>query len=421
MTEGFYNYCINFCKDEKIKKTAQKIKSLQTSEAKEIKEFEEKQKKNKKIFLPIGCIINIIIAIICITNNDHPAFLYCIFFINTAVFIAPYTNKHWRGLILKKISEKTAKLIREAEYSKFISLEKEYKETQDAMQEWRAEKKEKSEKVREDKYLVEVDKWINDARVISGASGSIRKCATANATFRAKEGDWALAGGAASALGGLGLGVAAAISVEAKNLQAKQEQERRRENAVKLSKLAYEADTVFGSEYDRAKRYRDMFSEVLVANVNKNDLDEFIKVCPSPLKRVDNKYCIGIKAEISLTIKKIPEIEGMPAILDGTLKFSLLNKGKKVAEEIYVAPGYGDVNYKKAGFKDGENIHVVFSDPKCLGLNLDDLTLEVEPKSMWLIQENERIFALDNSKIRSEYYDFRIRMNRHVASVLTSI
>lgn len=264
------------------------------------------------------------------------------------------------------------------------------------------------------KYLAALMELNKQAESLTSAANSLKDISYYNARYTPKQTDWAVAGGIGSALGGTALGLASAVNAQAENEKQQVIAEQKREISGIQSDIAYKARHL---AYDIQRYVNDLVydsREILEDTENINDkfnMFKFGKVNMSQVKS-DNGNFIRITANYN-----IPEtitLLSQKAILDGSLKLSVYSKlsGELVLSTYYIAPGYGQYNYKNAGFRNGSTISVdipIFDNkvPDC-----NNLRCEITPDILWTIEENKEIFKKSNSDIDSHIEKYNNELSK---------
>jgi len=267
-----------------------------------------------------------------------------------------------------------------------------------------------------EKYLAIVNKWLSSAKTLQKVSGNIKDIADCNDHYSAPRKDWAIIGGAASALGGSGLGVMAAQNAISQNDAAKKYEEKLKEKANIQREVASEIESFARMAIYDPEIYKKKFDKILVDDQNIKDKFDMLKCDVEMYDKVDDAIAIhkwlecrkGIDIFLKISLKTSPFIFSKPAILDGVLKLSLYNKNDVLLGcEYYIAPGYGSYNYKDAGFQGEINtrVHIPLDDIE--NINTKELKCVIEPDKLWLIEKNDLIFKIDNAKIQKEFDEYK--------------
>ncbi len=272
-------------------------------------------------------------------------------------------------------------------------------------------------KVGKEKYLATIRDWAFIVVKQKEAAALLDKISTYNATYRPMRYDSDIISGMATAIGGFGAGLEAGVSAEEHNqaqLELKKEKFNKAINqgviAMNMGKFAAEQEKKVQSYLEKMKDVKIDTSEVL-------EKFKMIECGDYSFKMVE-----GVKLEVTMKMKLLvePTIESRSAILDGTLKVSVLNENnKEIAVGYYMAPGYGAYNYKNAGFKQEEEVKII-CDIRNIS-NFNPVKCNVVPISMWLIEKSETIFRIDNKKIEKNYKACKDEYEKQGSNVVLSL
>ena len=187
--------------------------------------------------------------------------------------------------------------------------------------------------------------------------------------------------------------------------------------SITQSDIADDLEKRAKSEEAKVSRYLQLMDAVLIDEQNieaKFKLLDISDICISLTE--------GQNLLVTMKLKCLskPVILSKPAILDGTLKISILDtKNKNIATGFYVAAGYEEYNYQNAGFKDEESIEIVC--PIDLSVNTNDLKCKITPEALWFIEESEDIFMVDNSTITEGYEKYEKIYNKQAKNVILNM
>lgn len=299
----------------------------------------------------------------------------------------------------------------------YIKKQKEEENTKNRIKEFNEEVKQQ-ETIRSykgiNKYLAALLELSKQAESLTSAANSLKDISYYNARYTPKQTDWAVAGGIGSALGGTALGLASAANAQLENQKQQVIAEQKHEISKNQSDIAYKARHLAYA----IQRYVDDLvydsREILEDTENINDKFNMFKFGEVNMSQVksDNGNVLRITAKYNLpeTITLLSQ----KAILDGSLKLSVYNKisGELVLSAFYIAPGYGQYNYKNAGFRNGSTISVdipIFDNkvPDC-----NNLRCEITPDILWTIEENKEIFKKSNSDIDSHIEKYNNELSK---------
>lgn len=258
--------------------------------------------------------------------------------------------------------------------------------------------------------LIELSKKANN--VIEAAS-NLSKIAFNNAIYTPKKKDWAVTGGIGSALGGTALGLASAANAQLENQKQEAIAEKKHEASKLQRELAYKSKGAGSEIKDYASFLISDYKDVLVDLGNQIEKFNMFKFDEVSITQVESEDESIIRLSVNYNLPETITLLSQKAILDGSLKLSVYNKlsGELVLSAFYIAPGYGQYNYKNAGFKNGSTISVdipIFDNkvPDC-----NNLRCEITPDILWTIEENKGIFKKSNSDIDSMLEEYNKKMD----------
>lgn len=257
-------------------------------------------------------------------------------------------------------------------------------------------------KIGKEKYLATVNKWlalIASAKTIGNAMDTI---ARSNKNYQAPQRDWAIAGGIANAIGGAGAGVAVALDTQAKNAKAKENEGNVRKLGKMQSDIAFVANSETNKNESKASTYLKMMNDPLI---DENNTIEKFKLLKFSIPSITLTQGQNLHVSFKIECLSKPILLSSPAILDGTLKITIFDKyNNPISTGYYLAPGYGDFNYKNAGFQGLK--YAIVTCPIDFPVNIEELRCEIEPENLWLIEKNKDIFKVNNQDITDAYTSF---------------
>ena len=268
-----------------------------------------------------------------------------------------------------------------------------------------------------DKYLVTIKQWLKYVKTEKDVSASLSTVSSGNMSYRAVTSDSAIAGGVGSAIGGLGVGVASALTTEAKNQAARQEANRRHELSVIQSQMSLDMSMSAYSQESKVLEFSKLMDSVVVDSANPEEKFKLLN-----FENVKINLTAGDNLKVTFDYNRLPTpmVLSKPTILDGSLKIDVLDKNNNVISTgYYSAPGYNEFNYKNAGFAEKGVCEVIC--PINEDVNLEELKCEITPSFMWLIQENEYIFAVNNEKLIEAFEEYEREFNRNARKVIANL
>lgn len=165
-------------------------------------------------------------------------------------------------------------------------------------------------------------------------------------TTQQAEADWALLGGIANGLGGVGAGISTAIDVQARNAEI------RAQNAANMRAVMPAYMYVTGSASQNRANAKQIEEEIqrtemkLVEDISAKKVMELIEITDTTVaisKTGSFKITASISAKDGLTI-----YDDVPAYIDGTICASLYDGNTKVASALMVLPLNG-ISTRKVG------------------------------------------------------------------------
>lgn len=188
------------------------------------------------------------------------------------------------------------------------------------------------------------------------------------------ESDWAVLGGIANGLGGIGAGISTAIDVQARNAEI------RAQNAANMKAVMPAYMYITGNASQNRANAKSIGEEIqrtemkLVEDISSKEVMELINISDTTVsisKTGSFKITASISAKKDLTI-----YDDVPAYIDGTLCASLYDGNIKVASALMVLPLNG-ISSKKVGI---------------VGMGLSGArenkayTIKFSPHKLWLME-----------------------------------
>lgn len=258
------------------------------------------------------------------------------------------------------------------------------------------------------KYIARLIEVSKKAVNVIEAAKNLSKIAFNNALYTPQKKDWAIAGGIGSALGGAALGLASAANTQIENQKQQVIAEKKHETSKQQRELAYKSEGAGSEIKDCMSFLISDYKNVLVDEGNQIEKFNMFKFDEISITQVESENENIIRISVNYSLPETITLLSQKAILDGSLKLSVYNKlsDELVLSAFYIAPGYGQYNYKNAGFRNGSTISVdipIFDNkvPDC-----NNLRCEITPDILWIIEENKEIFRKSNSDIDSKVKEY---------------
>lgn len=272
------------------------------------------------------------------------------------------------------------------------------------------------------KYLASLILLRENVNKLKGASESLNKISCNNAVYTPKKKDWAIAGGIGSALGGGALGLASAANAQIENQKQEVIASQKREASKDQYKTAIRGLGLAEEIRIFVDSRMSLYKDVLVDSENINDKFNMFRFDEIGITQADNEDGNVIRITVNYSLPETITLLSRKAILDGSLKFSVYNKisGELVFSTYYIAPGYGQYNYKNAGFRSASTISVDIPIFDNKTLNCNSLRCEITPDILWIIEENKEIFKKSNDDIHSIINKYNDEFNKFSREILVS-
>ena len=258
------------------------------------------------------------------------------------------------------------------------------------------------------KYIARLIEVSKKAVNVIEAAKNLSKIAFNNALYTPQKKDWAIAGGIGSALGGTALGLASAANTQIENQKQQVIAEKKHETSKQQRELAYKSEGAGSEIKDCMSFLISDYKNVLVDEGNQIEKFNMFKFDEISITQVESEDENIIRISVNYSLPETITLLSQKAILDGSLKLSVYNKlsDELVLSAFYIAPGYGQYNYKNAGFRNSSTISVdipIFDNkvPDC-----NNLRCEITPDILWTIEENKEIFRKSNSDIDSKVKEY---------------
>lgn len=247
-----------------------------------------------------------------------------------------------------------------------------------------AEQKRLADLVGKDKYLSSVEQKLAEYDAAAKAGDFLLKAAGADLIAQPQREDWSVAGGFADAIAGPGAALATVSEIQARNARAEQDAAERRRRAPENMRTAASVKIDAETKYNELKELRDDVADKLVDDGNPEEKYRMLapQIISSSVTASGN-----IKVKLVVRLEGTPMLFNEPAILDGSLKISALQNGRKVGTGYYSPVGFGQTDLSKVGFgKSPAKSVLVLVDPQA---NFDSslpYDLRIEPYHLWIIE-----------------------------------
>ena len=244
-----------------------------------------------------------------------------------------------------------------------------------------------------DKYIAALKQQLDEARSsligIRDYAESIKNNYVQSELHGPSKTDWAIAGGAASAIAGPGAGAAVAVNAQAENARRQAEWDKNWQHRVKgsvaIQRAAWAREAELESQIEQLHKRIDPIEPKLVDDRDPQSLFANIDI---QFGKPQITEAGNVRVSITTQIKEECAIAGIPAILDGSLNVFLINEnGTKIASGIYNAPGYNCTNLSKVGFQKTDSKVVMLVSPAKFEETNCGWTVKAEPRSLWLIEK----------------------------------
>ena len=250
--------------------------------------------------------------------------------------------------------------------------------------------KKQSEVVGFEKYFIKHEERMKDLEARANLGKSISNYGNALQSTTAQKQDWAIAGGIASGLAGGGAGVATALDVQRKNAQAEIDASNTRAEGRYVSSLAYSGviSSITAEGRKELEEYLtkcDRMKRRLVDDSCKEDKFNYLNISVEDKKILTDEY---VELKLKYSVNDGLKIINSDAILDGSVKISLLHNGDVIGQGFYCAPGFDELSIDKIGFDSDESGTVIC---KCISsqsnfADFDDWEYKIEPIKLWALE-----------------------------------
>lgn len=250
--------------------------------------------------------------------------------------------------------------------------------------------KKQSEIVGHEKYFSGYAERMKDLEARANLGKAISNYGNALQSTTAQKQDWAIAGGIASGLAGGGAGVATALDVQRKNAQAEIDASNARADGRYISSLAHSgvisSITVEGrKELEEYLTKCDRMKRRLVDDSCKEDKFNYLNISVEDKNILTDEY---VELKLKYSVNDGLKIINSNAILDGSVKISLLHNGDVIGQGFYCAPGFDELSIDKIGFDSDENGTAIC---KCISSqskfsDFDDWEYKIEPIKLWALE-----------------------------------
>jgi hypothetical protein len=253
------------------------------------------------------------------------------------------------------------------------------------------EEKERAEIVGKNKYIqkaIKEQEIANQTAIyIEKFSNQLEKVAYLQSRTEAVKSDAAILGGLANGIAGPAMGLATYANVEQENARAEERAaEARRQGRDKLD-YVYKAKAV-GSRYaDESDEIGIQIDEINSKLCDTRDSSKYF----SYLKCYVESYKVEFDGTMSVNIKvefaEKPEINGIPIVIDGSLRVDIKDKEDKVGEAYLCAPGFDKTDLSMVGFN-VQNKYSVIAIPSNSDFDVNKkYTFDIKPIHVWMIEE----------------------------------
>lgn len=246
------------------------------------------------------------------------------------------------------------------------------------------EEKEKSNLIGRIKYIQNAIEDQKKAEDMAKATQLLGQLADIQTQTRAVKSDSAILGGIANAIAGPAMGIATYAKVEQENAMAEvNAAETRRQGRENLSNarsleasyqaessgLGWTVDKINAKLCDISDSYR--YYSYLDCNVESYTVE------------FDGTMTINIKIEFV----EEPKMNGIPIVIDGSLRVEIKSGDKKVGEAYVCAPGFDETHLDKVGFN-AQKKYSVIGIPMLSDFVINqEYTFEFKPVNVWMIEK----------------------------------
>lgn len=274
------------------------------------------------------------------------------------------------------------------------------------------QEEQKKEKVKTRKKVTEEQKSYEEEQARSNIRGKekylqpVRKAYSAADAYHAqlmdmcgedffekkKADNWGWAGGLAAGIAGPVAGAIAAVEAHERNMAHNAAAEAHNRALVEAGYTSFEIDEMLDNERESVALSKsilsDAWNDIEDRVLDDADVEDKMRYLQFDVSgRVDAQK--KLKMQVDVQLVEQPLLLGKPAILDGSVRIDVLNeRGKKVGEAYYNAPGFDTGEMDTVGFAEKATCKAVVKSTTGKGFSEDEAyTYKVTPIALWLIEE----------------------------------
>ena len=246
------------------------------------------------------------------------------------------------------------------------------------------EEKERSTIVGRIKYTQKAIEDQKKSMEMAKATQLLGQLAEIQTQTRAVKSDAAILGGIANGIAGSAMGIATYAKIEQENAMAEINAAETRKQGYENLSNARTLELGYKTESSGLVWEIDKINSKLCDTSDSTRYFSYLKCSiESYTVELDGTMLINIKIEF---LEK-PEMNGMPIVIDGSLRVDIKNESKRVGEAYVCAPGFDETDLDKVGFN-AQNKYTVIGIPTLSDFVMNkEYIFEIKPVNIWMIEK----------------------------------
>ena len=246
------------------------------------------------------------------------------------------------------------------------------------------EEKERSTIVGRIKYTQKAIEDQKKSMEMAKATQLLGQLAEIQTQTRAVKSDAAILGGIANGIAGSAMGIATYAKIEQENAMAEINAAETRKQGYENLSNARTLELGYKTESSGLGWEIDKINSKLCDTSDSTRYFSYLKCSiESYTVELDGTMLINIKIEF---LEK-PEMNGMPIVIDGSLRVDIKNESKRVGEAYVCAPGFDETDLDKVGFN-AQNKYTVIGIPTLSDFVMNkEYIFEIKPVNIWMIEK----------------------------------